>query len=1085
MTNRSFDETSAREFLEEAVRLVSQGKNESALRHNISAHLPRIFPKIPWWVKDHAKCAETNAVFHKFGREARGFVDALVGATVIEYEKNITDPFIFETGFGQVADYCADLLNRGVSQNLIIGVLSDTVRWKAYQISNLKPLSAVVGSTVYGRDHLTLDEIDACDLSAAGTTEVKMLGVFLQKHLARLEARNLDALTLSSDLGFTSDFSKRHLLAIASMVDAAFLSNPDYAGLIERLWKDFVSYVGGESAVGRFDRSSFVGELYILTLAKLICANILQGKALSSDNIELATILDGSFFQNRGLSNLVEYDYFGWLNVPPYASGLLPVAQAIQEDLIVYDFVSPPTEDLFGKLMAELATRSQRLLLGQEWTPSWLADKLVENTIAKIPSGQEPRLLDMCCGSGAMVVKAVKHAKARLISQGVVPGSSEALSKLAEAITGFDIDPLAVMLAKIGWVLAARDWLETTEPTSIPVYHADSLFAATPLNKVVDESGASHHEMLLDDRKVVLPAFLLSPEKRVLFDLLLDRGYAVAMASARSEKSEITDVLVSSLVSEVVYASDCILMEEETNLLKWFMCELLLALEDLQRAGRNGIWAFVLRNSYRPGLVAGKFNGLVSNPPWLALSKIASNPYTDILRKKAEAFAIKPPGSAHLHVEMATIFLLHAVEKYLLPDSVVGCVLPESILSAYHHNPFRAASYASAPRPVKLRVDELWRVENGTFKNEAVVFFGTKAEPTSDDISGKEVSRKTQKALTFKRVVRGKRSAWSVNKSLGAKNTGFFNPGAFRQGADMMPRTLVFHSLARVSETGNWNVLPISLTSNERYLKADAKSHKTFSMTVMGLSDNVVFDILLSHHLTPFDIGSGAKGILPILKDTMGKWTVMSLTEIASLGTATANAINNILMALGEVATTQSYFERFETDRKKLTNQTWSDGWLVFMGAGGSNVCAAYSRASNFNQYKTVIDQTLYWAEVKTEDEAIYLTGLLNSVSVNEVIKEFQPRGQFGARHIHKLPLGVTPLFDFENPAHVEVVTKTRQLITEWATFKIDNVAIVQNLLDPNKSKLHIRRKKIKEILIALPAWMDYENTCKAVYCIE
>lgn len=1084
MTMTRFQEAPAREFLAEAAKLISEGGKESPLRHNLSAHLPRMFPDMPWWVKDHAKCAETSTVFHKKGRESRGFVDVLVGATAIEYEKDIRDPSIFGTGFGQVKDYCADLLNKGVAQDLIIGVLSDTVRWKAYCISDVKPLSAVPGATLLGRDHLTLDELDACDLSAAGPSEAKMLKVFFERHLARLGARRLSASTLSSDLGFDSTFSKPHLTDVSSLVDSAFSANPDYSQLIEKLWGDFVSYLGGDLAAGAFDRLTYASELYILTLAKLICADILSGKALVSDDAELASILDGTFFQDRGLSNLVEYDYFGWLNTSPHVSSLIPIARAVQDDLVAYDFTAPPSEDLFGALMAQLARRSQRLLLGQEWTPSWLAEKLVKNTLAKLPAEQEPRLVDMCCGSGAMVVETVKQAKARLLSKGAKPGAPDALVKLSEAITGFDIDPLAVMLAKVGWVLAARDWLNVARPVSIPVYHADSLFAVTPLAKVVDEDGVMHHEMLLDDKKVALPAFLISPERKVLFDTLLDRGYSVAMASAKGKNSGITSAVSGELVSEVVASSGCPLTGEETALLLEFATSLMSALETLQRAGRNGIWAFVLRNSYRPGLVVGKFNGLVSNPPWLALSKIASNPYTEVLRKKAESYAIKPPGPSHLHIEMATIFLLHAVERYLVPGSAVGCVLPESIMSAHHHNPFRSASYATAPRPVSLRVDELWRVKKGTFKNEAVVLFGTRANPTAAaDIPGHEIAKESQKAVTFKRIVRGTRSAWSDNIALGAKSTGFFKPADFRQGADVMPRTLVFHSLAKNAD-GSWNVSAISTSSPERYLKADAKTYKTFSLTANGLNDTVVFTVLLSHHLTPFDIGNGANGVLPIARDTNGIWSAITPMEIALKGQPTENAFKKILGAIGTGTTPESYFERIETDRKKLTTQFWEEGWFVFMGAGGSNVCAAYAQTSRFPLSKSVIDQTLYWTVVKTEDEAVYLTGLLNSTAINQVIREFQPRGQFGERHIHKLPLGATPPFDPAAAAHVDVVVKTKQLITEWTAYKTANAAVVQDLLNPNKSKLHIRRKKIKEILVTLASWQDYEDACKALYCV-
>ena len=1084
MTKTEFREAPAREFLAEAVKLILEGAKESPLRHNLSAHLPRMFPDMPWWVKDHAKCAEKGAVFHKKGRKSRGFVDTLVGATAIEYEKDISSPVIFDKGFGQVKDYCADLLNKGVPQSLIIGVLSDTVRWQAYRVSDVKPLSAVHGATVLGREHLTLDGIDACDLSTAGATEARVLGAFLEKHLARLGARRLDASTLSSDLGLDSAFSKPHLEAFSALVDSAFLANPGYAGLIEKLWGDFVSYLEGGGAGGSFDRATYVGELFILTLAKLICADILSGKALVSDDAELMSILDGIFFQNRGLSNLVEYDYFGWLNASPHVQALLPAARAIQEDLVAYDFASPPAEDLFGAMMAQLALKSQRLLLGQEWTPIWLAEKLVGNTLTKIPAGQDPRLVDMCCGSGAMVVEAVKLAKERLVSTGATAGSPEALAKLSEAITGFDIDPLAVMLAKVSWVLAARDWLDAAQPVSIPVYHADSLFASTPLTMVVDEDGVTHHELLLDDKKVDLPAFLISPEKKALFDTLLDRSYAVAMASAKGKESAITAAVTDSLLTDSTASSGCSLTADEATLLREFAAALLSALEHLQRAGRNGIWAFVLRNSYRPGLVVGKFNGLVSNPPWLALSKIAANPYTARLRKMAETYAIKPPGPAHLHIEMATIFLLHAVDRYLVPDSAVGCVLPESIMSAHHHSPFRAAAYATVKKPVKLRVDEIWRVGKGTFKNEAVVLFGTKADPTSTDIPGQDVAKESKNPVTFKRIVKGSRSAWSDNKALGAKNAGFFKPADFRQGADVMPRALVFHSLAKTA-AGSWNASPISATSSERYLKADAKTHKTFSLTTNGLSDAVVFDVMLSHHLTAFDIGSGAKGVLPVKRTPGGTWDALSLTEIALEGRATENALTTVLATLGAKETPQSYFNRIDTDRKKLTNQTWGAGWFVFMGAGGSNVCAAYAPTSRFTQDKNIIDQTLYWAVVNTEDEAVYLAGLLNSDAVNQVIKEFQPRGQFGERHIHKLPLGATPPFDSTNPAHMDVVAATRQLMAEWSAYKNANAAVSLRLLNPNKSKLHIRRKEIKKALAMLPEWKNYENVCKAVYCVE
>src|SRR5690606_39124878 len=105
----------------------------------------------------------------------------------------------------------------------------------------------------------------------------------------------------------------------------------------------------------------------------------------------------------------------GWLNgAGPLQSRLLVVARGIQQDLRAYDFEQIPNEDIFGQLMAQLAERSQRILLGQEWTPTWLARALVQNTISKLPEDEQLRFIDMCCGSGAMILETVRQAKERI-----------------------------------------------------------------------------------------------------------------------------------------------------------------------------------------------------------------------------------------------------------------------------------------------------------------------------------------------------------------------------------------------------------------------------------------------------------------------------------------------------------------------------------------------------------------------------------------------------------------------------------------------------------------------------------------------
>ena len=1072
-------EAQGKAFLKEASDLIREGKAEDVLRHALSAKLPLMFPDQPWWTKAHVTGTESLAKFHELGAKKHGFVDVLVGATVIEYERDLHALGTFAHGLHQVKQYCAGQLNAGTPRDLLVGVLSDTVRWHAFGISEVKDISAVAGATSYGPEHIELTEIESCDLSAAGDVEAKKLGAFFVRHLGREGGRLLAALTLAKDLGFNSPFCQAHVQPIDALVDHAFAHDPTYASLITKLWTDFVSYLGGDAAAGKFDKGSYVGELYILTLAKLICANVLNGRALISDDAELQAILDGSFFKARGLPNLVEYDYFGWLNASPYVSDLVAVARDLQNDLRAYDFESSPAEDLFGTLMAQLAARSQRLLLGQEWTPSWLAGKLVEHVMSALPEGQQPRFVDMCCGSGAMVVETVKRAQQRLRAAGRIPGDPAALSELATAITAFDIDPLAVMLAKVGWVLASKDWLAAGHEAQIPVYHADSLFANTPVTKVFSATGEEQRKLKLDTEEVQLPQFLITASNQTLFDALLSRGYDMAMSSAAAASTTLTDKDIETMVDAVLTDTGVALAIDERAASIEFCKKLLKALEKLQRAGRNGIWAFVLRNSFRPALVAGRFNGVVTNPPWLALSKIASNPYQNALKAKSELHGIKAPGSSHLHVEIATIFLLHAIERYLTPGAVIGCILPDTVLNGSHHEPFRSAGYLTASKPVQFAPGEIWKIANQTFKNEAIVLFGSKSHPGgATTFVGRDVSRTSETATTYHIVQSNGRTAWTTTPratpavKVATRNS--IGP-LFRQGADVMPRGIVFH--ATTKNGAGWNLMPINAGSPFYFLRSDGHRLKDFALTANGVSDQVMLDVLISKHLAPYELAAGAKGLLPFQYGT-GGWEPRTGPGIAALGGATGGAIKAALTAINE--SVDEFFETVDTDRKKLSGQGWTgQDWLVFASAGGKLPCAAYVRGDQIPCDKTVIDQTLYWGRVATEDEAIYITALINSQAVIEVIKAHQPRGAFGERHIHKLAFDRTPAFDVVNPDHRAIVNAAKALLSEWATRRTQ--PDMQPMLSPQKHMI-TRRTKIRAALEQLPGWDAYQEACANLY---
>ena len=64
------------------------------------------------------------------------------------------------------------------------------------------------------------------------------------------------------------------------------------------------------------------------------------------------------------------------------------------------------------------------------------------------------RVLDPACGSGTFVAEAVSHFIAAAGAANWNPG--KVLNRLREAVTGIDVHPVAVHLARAAWTLAAR-----------------------------------------------------------------------------------------------------------------------------------------------------------------------------------------------------------------------------------------------------------------------------------------------------------------------------------------------------------------------------------------------------------------------------------------------------------------------------------------------------------------------------------------------------------------------------------------------------------------------------------------------------
>lgn len=1063
------DVSQAREAIRRCRGLRDAGSAEAVLRGEFHSHLRRIFPddSDQRWIDHYGEGAEARAsVGIASGYAVNRFIDNLIGSTTIEYESDLRVEAKRKKGLEQVREHVTGLLRHGVPVSQVRGVLSDTVEWYAYDVKvapGVDPVSCTVEDVVLG-------EVDRLLLTTDDDPAATRLIAFVRRHLARERSRLLTAAQLTLDLGLESASYKDSAGQLRDVVVQGRAASSSIM-LATDLWSRFVDRLEGQAS--GFRAAAYVDEVYLCILARLLSANTLAGQAMSSDEAELKAILDGSHFRHRyQLANMVEKDYFGWIIDPAHIGRFVPIARQLQQDLVTYDFSHRPEGDLFGRLMAQLARSSQRMLLGQEWTPAWLGRLLAKRCLDGLPEGENPRVIDMCCGSGSILAEVLAEARERF-------GPSD-IAALHDVATGFDIDPLAVSLAKTTWVIALADEIKvTTTPIDIPIYHADSLFAVTPVTpQLPPVDGNGSFPVSLDGHTVELPAALLRPENRELFDGIIDWAHDGALdVRSRGQSDHLTEPAAERFIDGVTGSLDITLDDEFKTALIPHVSELARRMAELAVADRNGIWAFILRNTYRPGLLSGQFNGLVSNPPWLALSRLAENPYRGALTQRAETYGIRPEGSSFPHLDLGTTHLLHAVDRYLDIGASVACLVPGTILNGHHHEPFRQRRFLSANRPVALEIEEVWQVERNTFKYPGAGIIGHKRKKLSCHgtasiegfIAGQSGLEKTDFSV---RSIDDKRTAWVLEKGDLPVNASMVTDLP-QQGADLMPRRAVCIEI--LSNAGReYRVDTPSPGTSWAFTVKKAKElkQKRFPGQV---APQFIHCMAQSENLLPFVFGAHRASIaIPAQRDATGAWRLYGESEIRGMGfIETARRFRDINDKLKNVGNGLSLQERIDV-RSKLTKQDFGAGsHLVVSGAGGKHICAACIPVDDATGL--VIDQTLYWRVVHDEDEAWYQVGMLESHAMTEAVMPFNPRGAFGERHIHTLPYQIMPVFDRSNDDHSRIGELARHLADE--ALKIVNADM--HLGDPSKA-LASRRRRLRKRLWATDAFQELEQLCSA-----
>jgi hypothetical protein len=194
----------------------------------------------------------------------------------------------------------------------------------------------------------------------------------------------------------------------------------------------------------------------------------------------------GDFFSGLNFPNFLADDYFGWCAAAwsPPIENVIRVLAARASGVVPGDLLRNP--DAGRKLLrmhyAELFPETGPGSLGEPATPDWLAEHILNE--AGLVGDADERLLDPACGSGTILVAAIRRVRqSREDNQLQFDSDDAALCRQILAnVVGIDLDPLAVATARANYLFALGDLLRGVDRAEIPVHHADAIL--TPANVV-------------------------------------------------------------------------------------------------------------------------------------------------------------------------------------------------------------------------------------------------------------------------------------------------------------------------------------------------------------------------------------------------------------------------------------------------------------------------------------------------------------------------------------------------------------------------------------------------------------------------
>jgi hypothetical protein len=939
--------------------------------------------------------------------EVRGRMDALFGSTVFEFKRDLRKEK--DDAEEQLARYISE--RESSTKRRYLGIATDGADFVAYQLTE--------GKLTRLRDF------------QSNANDPRALLQWLDTAITVRGDLPPDTITIRREFGRDGLVFARASEELRRLWNVA--KNIPEAALKRELWHQHLEFVYGTLVE---PDPLFLQHTYLTIVAKAMAVQVLADRPASAQDL-----LAGTPFVQVGLRGAVETDFFDWLLLAPGGEDLVNriAGQVARFRLSEID------TDVLKTIYESLIDPQQRHYLGEYYTPDWLAEWMCDHSVSE---PLEQRVLDPACGSGTFLFHAVRRFLGAAERKGVL--LQEALDSCTEHVIGIDVHPVAVLFARVTYLLAiGTDRLsKRTDDLFVPIYLGDSLQwdVREFLTEKEIEIFVPGEKPLRFPGAVAADPHLLEKVLTAMREMSDQNASAWAFLTWLNANTQIPDV--------------------DRQILK----ESFEHMRSLHQAGRNHIWTYVVRNLTRPlwlSMRVSKPDVVIGNPPWLRFNAMSDNMQARF-RRACENRNIWVGGKVATHQDLSAYFFVRSAEKYLAVGGAIAFVMPMAALSRLQYRDFLTGSYVSARDTTGLYVQfkEAWKFDEEVeplFPVPSAVLFGRRgaqAAPLPAELIafGGHLPSRDASSAQARRVLTRRTEPWPALGAADNARASHYKK-LFKQGATIVPRRLSIVSVAQGGRLGANKAAPLV---ESRASAIDKRPWKSLAPLKGQVEAEFLNTVLLGESIAPFRVLSACTAVLSWSND---QHKLLTGDEALDAGYPYLSRW---------LRTAEQLWDKYKTSDMSLTERIdYFSGlscqypiakYRVVYAKAGINPAACVIR-----DIETVIDHKLYWCPTDTLGAAHYLSCFLNSEHVRARIAGRQSRGQFGARDFDKLMLGLPiPKFASKNAAH--------QALAELGK-RAEDAAMGVEI--PEKAKFQKARKLIREQLVELGISQEIDRRVK------